>query len=487
LVDHPMPLSPKGRESDAGRMLSLHEGPQQGLGYSFGFQATPLRKNEQDAWDYRILCLTQFLSLDKVYTDKERLRVSEKYLDELKSKGVRTVVVFEHWTDTEAYTRTTHQEVLKKTVQAAHTRGLSVLFYFGFLFSDRAPEWPELGEECIAIPKQGYSFHDYPPQPLQSAWWVCYRSEWQDFIAEGIARAMDEFDFDGVYLDGTGYPWPCQNLQHGCGYLRPDKSIAPTYPLFAVRNIMKRIYTIVKSRKPDGQINYHNSTCLTAPTIAWTTSCWDGEQFQDVKTGPFALDLIPLDSFRCEFMGKPFGIAAEFLCYGKPYTYEQICGVALLHDVPVRPFLETSPGDLDIISKIWKVFDRFGRKEASWRPYWRNGEVVKASAGAYVSLYHHPANGVLAVVSNLTSRRMACAVRFDLDALNLKTVAGYDALSGRAVRLHRGKMEFPLPSLGWKLVWIKPESAKSNCRRDEKSCCSISMPKRIATHTDHPQ
>ncbi len=460
LVDRPVLLSPKGRENDEGKMLSLHGGPQQGLGYTFGFQATPLRKNEQDAWDYRILCLTQFISVDNVYTDKERCQVSEKYLDELKSKGVRTVVLFEHWTDAEAYTRTPFKEALKRSVQAAHARGMSVLFYFGFLFSDRAPEWPELGEECISIPKRGYPFHDYLPQPLQSAWVVCYRNEWQDFIADGIARAMDEFDIDGVYLDGTGYPWPCQNLQHGCGYLRPDESIGVTYSIFSVRNMMKRIYTIVKSRKPEGQVNYHNSTCLTAPTVAWTTSCWDGEQFQDVKTGPFALDLIPLDSFRCEFMGKPFGIAAEFLCYGKPYTYEQISGVALLHDVPVRPFLETSSGDLDVCSKIWNAFDRFGKKESTWLPYWKNQKAVKATCGAYVSLYCHPSNGVLAVVSNLTAQTLKTTVRFNLKALQLSAVTTDDGITNKSLPIHQGTMTVELPSLGWKLIWLQPEGKK---------------------------
>jgi len=458
LVDQPVPLSPKGREPNAERMLPLHDGPQKELGYTFGFQATPLRKNEQDAWDYRIVCMTQFIGLKDFYTDKERCQVSEKYLDEWKAKGVRTVIVWEHWSDAEAYTRTPYKEALKKTVQAAHARGMSVLFYFGFLFSDRAPEWPELGEECIGLPKRGYPFHDYPPQPLQSAWVVCYRNEWQDYIADGIARAMDEFDFDGVYLDGTGYPWPCQNLQHGCGYFRPDESIGVTYPLFAVRNIMKRIYTVVKSRKPNGQINYHNSTCLTAPTVAWTTSCWDGEQFQDVKTGPCALDLIPLDSFRCEFMGKPFGVAAEFLCYGKPYTYEQISGVALLHDVPVRPFPETSPGDLDVASKIWNAFDRFGKSESAWLPYWKNQKAVNVTSGAYASLYVHPSNGVLAVVSNLTAKTVKTAVHFNLPGLKLPmAVVARDGMTGQPIPIDRGTMALKLPSLGWKLVGLQSE------------------------------
>lgn len=70
---------------------------------------------------------------------------------------------------------------------------------------------------------------------------------------------------DGVYLDGTSEPWGCRNLQHGCGYERADGSPGKTYPFFAVRQLMKRIYTVVKSRKPDGLVNVHQSTCMATP------------------------------------------------------------------------------------------------------------------------------------------------------------------------------------------------------------------------------
>ncbi len=33
---------------------------------------------------------------------------------------------------------------------------------------------------------------------------------------------MQEYDIDGVYLDGTSEPWGCRNAHHGCGYLKPD-------------------------------------------------------------------------------------------------------------------------------------------------------------------------------------------------------------------------------------------------------------------------
>ena len=83
---------------------------------------------------------------------------------------------------------------------------------------------------------------------------VCYKSIWQDLIADGIARAMEEFDLDGVYLDGVGDVVGCVNTHHGCGYVAPDGSVHPTYPVRATRKLLERIYRIVKSHQPDGQV-----------------------------------------------------------------------------------------------------------------------------------------------------------------------------------------------------------------------------------------
>jgi hypothetical protein len=229
----------------------------------------------------------------------------------------------------------------------------------------------------------------------------------QDLLVDGMAQSMAEYDVDGVYLDGTEYPFPCANTEHGCGHIR-GSALHPTYPLFAVRDAMRRIHTVVRAHRRDGLINVHNSTCMTIPTLAWATSYWDGEQFQGVGAGSDVSALLPLDAFRAEFMGRQWGVPAEFLKAGDAYTYEQAWSFSLLHDVPVRPLRIE---DLDLCSKIWRVMDEFGRRDAEWFPYWRNADKVAVKApGAHVSLYRHPRRGLLAVVANLGDR--AATVRW---------------------------------------------------------------------------
>lgn len=417
------------------------------LSYTFGFQATPVKEIREDAWDHRILCINQSSTTG-------RLQVDGALLDKCAASGVRAVVLFEHWSDAEGYTSTPHAAEVRKFVADCKERGLQVLLYFGFLISDIISEWQAVGKDALILPKGGYPVFHYQPQPEQSAWRVCLNSAWQDLLVDGMARIMDEFGIDGVYLDGTEYPFGCCNTEHGCGHVRPDGSIAPTYPIFAVRSAMRRIHEVVKSRRRKGHVNVHNSTCMTMPTLGWATSYWDGEQFQGVGSGVDVAELLPLDAFRAEFMGRQWGVPAEFLHAGAAYTYEQAWAFTLLHDVPVRPHYPDE--QLDLAASIWRVMDTFGRKKAEWLPYWSNGNVVRVSpVNAHASLYRHPENGLLAVVSNMDGEQRTVTVKLNLDRLGLTPGAGAaDALGGEAIALRDGAMQLTLPTLGWKLLRV---------------------------------
>lgn len=368
-------------------------------------------------------------------------------LQYLKRLGVRTIVFHEHWTEYENYTETMgNQEQLRSLVRACHEQGLQLLLYFGYLMANTCPEWEPYHNEVLALPLQG----EYTREPAQKDYTVCYASAWQDFLADGIAKLMDKYDIDGVYLDGTEYPQSCNNRAHGCGYLRPDGSIAPTTSLFGAREMARRIYTIVKSRKPNGQVNVHNSTCMTIPSLGWATSSWDGEQFGSISRGADVNALLPLDAFRCEFMGRQWGVPAEFLCYERPYTTHEAFSFTLLHDVLVRG---SGPG-LEEEAALWQAMDAFGRREATFLPYWSNGAVVQVTPDAcHVSLYSRPGTGVLCVVSNLGAAAADVKVTLDLAQLKLPgNLAATDALTHRPIALQGGTFTVPLKSFDYAVV-----------------------------------
>lgn len=373
-------------------------------------------------------------------------------LDRLAQLGVRTMCFHEHWTDIQNYTSTTHGEKLHSLVAACHERGIQLLPYFGYEISNIAPEWDLYADECLVYPRAG----GYHRQPEQRAYIVCYRSQWQDFMAHGIAQVMDEYGVDGVYLDGTANPWGCRNVHHGCGYEKPDGSIGVTYPIFATREMMRRIYTIVKGRNPEGQVNVHQSTCMTIPTLAWATSYWDGEQFGSIEPGPDPLSVLPLDAFRTEFMGHQWGVPAEFLCYNRPYTYSQAMSFTLLHDVLVRGSLG---GSLEMASRLWHGMEEFGRERAVWLPYWDNASYVRLGPDESIkaSIYSRAEEGCVVVVSNLGAEEKVAEVTLDYEGLALAAgMEAVDMVTGLEVPLtDHLEMSFPLKPFEFRVIWVR--------------------------------
>jgi len=86
-------------------------------------------------------------------------------------------------------------------------------------------------------------------QPEQRDYMVCYNIQWGDSLVVKIARALDRYGFDGVYLDGTMVPHACANQEHGCGYRSADGTLYPTYPIFAVRHLMQQLENIIKNKE----------------------------------------------------------------------------------------------------------------------------------------------------------------------------------------------------------------------------------------------
>jgi hypothetical protein len=257
---------------------------------------------------------------------------------------------------------------------------------------------------------------------------------------------------DGVYLDSTVMPFPCSNELHGCGYPRADGVRAGTYPVFAIRGTLKRLYTVIKQRRPEGLVDVHVYDAMTTPALAWATSYWSGEQ---LSPAPFVLDAVSLDRFRCEMMGRNWGVPAEYLHY-RAASYQNAFGLGLLHDVLTRA--AGLNADFDLEASVWKAMDSFGREEATWRPYWDNGGYVTVSpADCHASLYQHPRNGVMVIVDNLSRGPAEVRLTLSRDKLGLTgDLTARDALTGAAVATAGDALTTSLPSMGWQLIWLKP-------------------------------
>jgi hypothetical protein len=391
-----------------------------------------------------------------------RLRSEEgKYsvLDQLADYGVRTLCFHSQWSWMGYPMPIPGQEKdLRELVRACHAKGIQLLLYASPLSADEAPEWELYHKDYLISPLQWpYRYREGHVAPA-----CCWQSHYKNLWLARQAHLIDEYDIDGFYLDGSEWPLWCQNPHHGCGYVRTDGKIGQTCNIFATREYMKRLYVLCKTRKPNAQINIHNSTVMVIPTLGWGTSSWDGEQLGSlswdkgglVEKRQYALDVLPLDAFRAEFMGRQWGVPSETLCYERPYTTAQLLSITLLHHVLVRPNNTYLPA----ISAIWRLYDNFGMKEATWYPYWSNGDVFKTNSEQLkVSAYRHPQNGLLLLVSNLSVNEVAAQVQFECEKLGLKSegLKARDAISNEPITLTGRQVSFAMEPFSWRYVWIQ--------------------------------
>jgi len=456
------------------------------LRYKFALQATPIKPLLRDSWDLRIVRAEPYgrdLSLP------DRTIDGKPAIEYLVGTGMRRL--FTTGCDMWPYPLPVHERygrLLRRLNDAMHARGLKIHNYqIHERFPTEAPEFDIYGLNMANRPLRQYIPGNNPPgnprpgpvgveygASSQGTVFFCAKSKaLQDACVHALARRIDLYDDDGVYLDGTAQCPPCENLGHGCGYIAADGSIRKTFPVFAVREFMRRIYTVIKTRKPDGVVDVHCSFGYNIPALAYGDILWTGEQWYHLRhtgTDYIAGELI-LDKFRTEFMGSQAGLGAETLSYrllaGGRRTWRNLLATTLLHDIPLRP---STPGGeqpahpgkdyFQLAIKLWKLRDRFGAKEAEKLFYWKNAEYVKVSPEkCYVTLFKHPKNGVLAFISNLRRDARRVTVRFDLDKLNLngRKLRVFNALDGTPVAMTAdGEISLKLDSEDWAYIWLSP-------------------------------
>ncbi|MGQ9463723.1 MAG: glycoside hydrolase domain-containing protein [Candidatus Fervidibacter sp.] len=451
--EHAIEIVPKVNDTIL-RVHFLDTPPQKlPLSFTFGIQATPVKPLPKDFHEWRI-CHGAFYGMEKQPLTEGG---KETALDKAGRLGVRMLVFHEEWTPIQNYWRTNREAELRQLVAACHQRGIKLLLYFSCEISTLAPEWTALADQVLVKTSAGRLVGGYFRQPPQRDYVVCLHSQWAERLLEGIVSAIERYGFDGVYLDGTVEPHSCANEAHGCGYRTGDGRLKETYPIFAVRHFMRRLY---EALHPKGKlINAHQSTYCGTPTLAFVHSYWDGEQFGGGELAVDPLQKLPLESFRAEFMGKNFGVPCEFLVYERPpdWTVDHALAFTLLHDVRVRPlgFGEM----LEKMSEIWNAMTRFGVSDAEWYPYWRIGELCQVEPETVkVSGYKRVVNGQvrwLLVVSNLSAKEAATAkVRLTKKALP-KSRKATDALTGENLPVSDNGIVVPLSPMRMRLIEVQ--------------------------------
>ena len=93
----------------------------------------------------------------------------------------------------------------------------------------------------------------------------------------------------------------------------PTQAASQTsYPVLATRSLYRRIYAAVHAAKPDAILLGHMSGKMWIPVLAYEDCYLDGENFMSQIKESY-LDIMPLEMFRAEFVGRQWGLQAFFI------------------------------------------------------------------------------------------------------------------------------------------------------------------------------
>ena len=412
LLDH-MPAAWRGRRD-------RWDAPLMPVAWTFALQATPVKPRPVgDVGVYRRLHI-----YDVPATGILANGIPERFA----KAGVKYAVLHSTYSRAEGFGVVGDKREFHEIVDRFHRNGVKVLVYYGFEFPTIMPSWNEKRAEYLIEDAKGRNVGGWQAT-THRAYQSCYKSRWADEVARNACEVVDEFGLDGIYTDGMYIPWECANGRHGCGWSDAQGRRHTTFPIFAVRDLVRRLYREIHAR--GGVIEVHQSACMVAPLLSFADTCFDGENIQATLAKNPAF--LSTDAFRCEYSGYAFGIPMTFIAYtNDKLTIEMLEAITLVHNVHPVP---RELSDLDFVSRVWRIYEERALDSAEFVPYWRNG--VCAVPGVCVSLYRD-GRRTTAVASNLTNARKTAAMAVPAGVKRVR-----DLLSGEAFAASGGKVEFP--------------------------------------------
>lgn len=430
------------------------------LMYRFSLQATPVKAVDRAVTDDRSLHTDSIYRGNKGYGSILLKPTSENpdelEIDRLKRLGVNLIVLHEKWNSIQNHWDTNYEEreANKKLVYEAHKRGIRIIPYFGYEISTAAPEFYDEYENVRMEIKGNPQWYRQPAQRPVS---VCYNSPWQKVWLENVKKAVEYYDFDGVYLDSTILPDHCSNERHGCGYRDKEGRLHSTYPIYALREMFKDLYEFIDGR--GGVIFAHNAWSVASPILSYTHLYLSGEDLQY----PFYKDLakgIPMDYAKSHYTPQNIGVSGRLLVIEHPdvptWNVKSGITISLTHGVFTHcwGFEQIEP-----LAEVWNILDKFGLKEAEFSLYWRSG--VKTSEEYLACSYYKNKTIIdkdryLLILANLSGKVEENAT-FDFGEIKLEEYNIIDAKTMGFITPENNCIITGLEAYGHKLVVLEPK------------------------------
>ncbi len=434
--------------------------------YTFALLPTPVKPLNKKLMREVLICTGGFPTFDKDYFEKWKT-----YIEGELQVGANVEICWSWsktiWNPQFGNPCLYDQEriaAMKKCVDYAHARGVKILVYgiWGAMFPDR-PEWRHFGQEMARGPQE---------YTIGGTLMHCPRGTFSDWYVNSLAQTIRETGIDGVYLDSSPIPQACSNIRHGCGYTDAEGKLHGTFPIFASRELHKRIYSLFHGLLVrDGIIYAHN----TQPPYMAT------ESFVDIHhTGEGSP--LPQNQWRSRFYGYPYGLPVTFTYWNQPhYPMKRInaWAAALLLDAELKAISSMWPGrrkgaptntyaeNAYITGRVWEIKRSFDWAHDEWWPYWKNGAYVDTgSPTTFCSFHLSRGKEAWLTVTNWTDAEINARVRINTAAMGIppERVGIRDIVTGETVPYTEGAVELKILSKRPRLLHLTSDHSSPEKR-----------------------
>lgn len=277
-----------------------------------------------------------------------------------------------------------------------------------------------------------------------------------DFLVWNVKKFTEQYKLSGYYYDQL-HPYAYSGKSANVGYEENGIRYA-TYPIRAQRQLFKRLYAVVKSQPWKTWQWGHMSAKMNIPVLSWLDGYYDGEHpFSALVRDKSYMEVMTLDTFRAEFIGRQWGLAPLFLpeMRGKIASdvepTRELMAIGMVHDVPIcRLFCNGYEMD-----RIRRELDLFDYGHSDFYAYY--DEIPPASTDmkeVYVSAYKHDNGSVLLVAANLSKEKLDRngKIRIDFNRLGVKPDKLMTWPDRKPIAVVNGEFELTVPKMNYRMV-----------------------------------
>ena len=317
--------------------------------------------------------------------------------------------------------------------------------------AQESPVFPHFHYEWEVVPRGGWS------TLRGSAKVTCLRSSWQDFVLHTVKTFVDDFGYHGIYTDSG--PSRCLNAYHGCGYVRNGER-RPTLNLWATRETLKRLHTMLKSGGRDGIIFSH--TTQAPCVVGFVDVVTQGEEWGTAHERQYR-QLTP-DMFRSREARVQYGTPFTWYVfhqyswrgkrYGGPVPFHEVMGMSLLHRT--LPTVGDGTGVVEIV-RYWDLLDPWWTTSEFLAYYAPDAPARTDKADVLASTFLKRAEGkALVVVYNWAYEPREFTLTLDWRRLGLagEGVRITDAFSHEVVGQGRTPIRLKLPARDLRILLV---------------------------------